>query len=97
MDDAQATAVFRIVQESLTNVLRHADAERVDVVLNCCEHGMELTVRDDGRGFNLATVGGESFGLLNIRERATILGGEATVESEPGEGTRVSIRIPLSA
>ncbi|HZX31801.1 MAG TPA: response regulator [Rhodocyclaceae bacterium] len=97
MDDAQATAVFRIVQESLTNVLRHADARRVDVVLNCCERGMELTVRDDGRGFDPSSVGGESFGLLNIRERATILGGEATVESEPGEGTRVSIRIPLSA
>ncbi|MGE5492204.1 MAG: PAS domain S-box protein [Actinomycetota bacterium] len=95
MDDAHATAIFRIVQESLTNVLRHADASHVAIVLHCCERGMELTVRDDGQGFDPSAVGGESFGLLNIRERATILGGEAVVESVPGEGTRVSIRIPL--
>ena len=95
LDDALATAIFRIVQESLTNVVRHAEARRVDIVLACSRGVLELSVRDDGRGFDPAAVGSSSFGLLNIRERVCMLGGEAVVESRPGEGCRVGIRIPL--
>lgn len=96
LDDAQTTAVFRIVQESLTNVARHARATRVDVAL--CRHGkgLELTVVDDGCGFEPAKVENGSFGLLGIRERALALGGRAAVLSEAGKGTRVSIWIPLA-
>lgn len=95
MEDAHATAVFRIVQESLTNVARHAAASRVHVALVCSEEGMELSVEDDGRGFDPAGVAPGSFGLIGMRERALILGGEARVDSSPGSGSRVSIRIPL--
>lgn len=97
MNDAHATAAFRIVQESLTNVSRHAEARRVHVTLNCAGDALELTVADDGCGFDVAAVGAASFGLFGIRERARNLGGRATVLSTPGRGTRVSIWIPLAA
>lgn len=96
LDDAQTTALFRIVQESLTNVARHARASRVDVALGRHGKGLELTVMDDGRGFESAKVENGSFGLLGIRERALALGGRAAVLSEAGKGTRVSIWIPLA-
>ncbi|HJV24353.1 MAG TPA: response regulator [Aromatoleum sp.] len=96
MDDAQATAAFRIVQESLTNVTRHAEARNVHVTLNCSGDAMELTVADDGCGFDAAEVGGSAFGLFGIRERARNLGGRASVVSEPGRGTQVRIWLPLA-
>lgn len=95
MGDAQATAVFRIVQESLTNVGRHAMAARVDVILKHTGKGLDLTVADDGCGFDTGAVQGASFGLMGMRERALALGGRVAVASSPGKGTRVSIWIPM--
>jgi len=97
MDDAHATAVFRIVQESLTNIARHAGASRVHVSLVCADEALDLTVTDDGRGFDAAALGATSFGLFGIRERARNLGGRANVVSVPGHGTRLNIWIPLAA
>lgn len=92
----QATAVFRIFQETLTNVARHAHATRVDVEL-AAEEGMAvLCVRDNGRGIDLATAQGKkSLGLVGMRERASLLGGSVEIDGAPGEGTRVVVRIPI--
>lgn len=93
-------ACFRIAQEAVTNVARHARARQVRVEL--CQQGEELllTVRDDGIGFDVtaarerATRGG-SLGLLGMQERASLLGGEVQVHSEPRHGTEVRARLPL--
>jgi signal transduction histidine kinase len=95
LDDTWATAVFRIVQESLTNVMRHADAASVAVSLKRDGEALLLEVKDDGRGFDYeAASHGPSFGLLGIRERVRVLGGSLTVDSGAGRGTVVSIHIP---
>lgn len=85
-------ACFRIAQEALTNALRHAGAQRVELTLALRDGGLELDVRDDGRGFALDTASG--LGLVTMRERAEQLGGELRIESAPGHGTRVRARVP---
>ncbi|MPW18780.1 response regulator [Paraburkholderia sp. CNPSo 3157] len=96
LSDAHATAVFRIVQASLTNVTRHADATRVDVTLISTTEKLELHVRDDGRGFDQQVVRRNySYGLLGMNERARLIGGSLSIGSTPGAGTTVSIHIPL--
>lgn len=88
--------VFRIVQEALTNVRKHAHARHVDVDLHIQPHGIDLVVRDDGRGFSPDTPnGGDHFGLRIMRERAESLGGTFRVVSAPGQGTRIEVHIPL--
>jgi PAS domain S-box-containing protein len=95
LDDTRATAVFRIVQESLTNVMRHAAASSVTVSLKREGETLRLEVRDDGRGFDYeAARHGPSFGLLGIRERVRGLGGSLSVDSRTGQGTTVSIQMP---
>lgn len=93
------TAVFRITQEALTNVAKHANAESVVVRLTEYESYIELSVVDDGRGFYPSRVLQESeqrdgWGLLGIQERAQLLGGKCHIESSPGQGTRVQVIIP---
>ncbi|MBC8746535.1 MULTISPECIES: response regulator [Paraburkholderia] len=96
LSDAHATAVFRIVQASLTNVARHAEATRVEVMLTSTAAKLELHVRDDGRGFDLQTARRDySYGLLGMNERARTIGGSLSIDSAPGAGTTVSINIPL--
>ncbi len=92
-------AAFRIVQEAVTNVVRHAGARRVDVVLRGAEERLEIEVRDDGRGFDAGETaghpgGGDHLGLQGMRERAQALGGNVTVETAPGRGT--ALRATLS-
>jgi signal transduction histidine kinase len=92
------TAFFRIFQEALTNVIRHARAQRVEVRLSEEAGQLVLEVADDGRGISEAEVHNtRSIGLLGIRERAALLGGEVSVKGEPGRGTIVSARIPRPA
>lgn len=92
---AATTCIFRMCQESLTNVAGHAHAARVDVVLTSDESSLTLTVRDDGRGFPHTTAGGAgSLGLLGMRERARIAGGTLRISSNANSGTVVSVRIP---
>lgn len=97
LQEPYATAVFRIVQESLTNVARHADASMVEVTIGRRGDVIILQVRDDGRGFAQAQPRKpNSFGLLGMRERAYLLDGEVLIDSTPGAGTCVSVRIPMT-
>lgn len=94
--DPQATAVFRIMQESLANVARHARASRVEVRLACSDGHIDLQVRDDGLGFDLGEARKpNSFGLVGLRERAHLVDGELHIDSAPGRGTSIEVRIPL--
>ncbi|MGB8929638.1 MAG: histidine kinase [Anaeromyxobacteraceae bacterium] len=93
------TALFRICQEALSNVARHAEASGVLVELGMEQDQLRLSIEDDGRGFDSAAPVSEEdrkhWGILGIKERAEILGGTATIESAAGKGTRVEVRIPV--
>src|SRR5690348_7830287 len=96
LPELQATAVFRAVQESLTNIAKHARATRVDVNIEQENSTLAIRVRDDGIGFSPEdSRKPNSFGLLGLRERAALLGGEASVTSAPGRGTEIEVRFPL--
>jgi signal transduction histidine kinase len=89
------TALFRIVQESLTNVALHAHATRVDVLLNRRNGCVAVTVEDNGVGFDPALVVRQNrLGLFGMRERVEMLGGSMTIESAPGKGTAVFVEVP---
>jgi PAS domain S-box-containing protein len=89
------TALYRVVQEALTNVLRHSAARRVSVVLMRSAAQASAVVEDDGGGFDADAVAGHRLGILGMRERAALVGGTLTVESGPGRGTTVIARVPL--
>jgi len=91
-----STAMFRIFQETLTNVARHAKATRAEVVLQKQRDRLVLLIHDNGRGFDQADPTlSKSLGLLGMRERAAILGGRVSISSAPGKGTTVTAWIPL--
>ncbi len=87
--------LYRIAQEALTNVAQHADASQVDVRLVTTPDQVQLTIEDDGRGFDTAGVPEDRYGLVGLNERAKLLGGRLTLESAPGAGTRVEVIVPL--
>ena len=91
--------LYRIIQESLSNALRHSGADRARVVVRADEGGVTAVVEDDGRGFNPAHLPdkGAGLGLVGMQERALMMGGRVAVDSTPGEGTRVRIEVPSSA
>jgi two-component system, NarL family, sensor histidine kinase DevS len=89
------TALYRIVQEALTNALKHADAGRVAVRLSTSERGVMLVVQDDGKGFRPGTVRDGGVGLLGMRERTALLGGRLTVDSSDGAGTMLTAEVPI--
>jgi signal transduction histidine kinase/streptogramin lyase len=92
--------LYRIVQEAVTNAVKYAQAKTLTLILKAQEHALRLVVRDDGRGFALAnglpdpSVKG-GLGLVGISERARIMGGQANFESAPGQGTTLTVNIPL--
>jgi len=89
------TAVFRIVQESLTNVVLHASATRADVLINILEDKIITIVEDDGIGFSPTwQLVEKHLGLFGMNERMEMLGGKLTLESSPGQGTAVNIEVP---
>jgi PAS domain S-box-containing protein len=97
LDPERSTAVCRIVQEALLNVRRHAAATRVWVELRRDEQSFVLEVRDNGRGIPPAKLKNlEGLGVLGMRERALVFGGTVAIRSDPGQGTRVEVRIPLT-
>ena len=95
VDPERATAIFRIFQETLTNVARHADASSVEVRLAKENGDLSLEVRDNGKGIPEDKLsGGGSLGILGMRERAMLLGGELIIQGLPGKGTTVRVLIP---
>ncbi len=100
LSPAVETSLYRILQESLTNVARHAEATEVEVALHRSDDSITLSVVDRGRGFpgertESSTAKG-AIGLASIRERALMLGGACLIRSEPGRGTTVQVSIPVS-
>lgn len=100
LDPIVETALFRIHQEALTNIMRHAKAEHVQLKLWRGEGVIVAEIQDDGVGFDPDSFkdgnrGGRGYGLLGMRERALLLGGEIEIDSRPGEGTRVEVKIPV--
>lgn len=97
LDTGQTIAIYRIVQEAMTNVARHSNASRVEVRLRVHDRTVLLEIRDDGRGVTADQAADRSsLGLVGIRERAQLIGGDAHIEGIEGRGTIVSVRIPMS-
>ncbi|HEX8963708.1 MAG TPA: ATP-binding protein, partial [Rhodocyclaceae bacterium] len=97
LDEDRAMALFRIAQESLTNVARHAKAPWASVRLSVEDGCAVARIQDGGRGFAPSAGVGKTFGLMGMRERALMLGGEVDIDSRPGDGTTVTARIPMTA
>ena len=88
------TVLYRLVQEALTNVVRHARASRVDVVLTVRDDTLVVLVEDDGVGFDPYSVSAEDhLGLFGMRERTEMIGGTLVIESEPGKGTTIMLEV----
>jgi signal transduction histidine kinase len=92
----KSTNLFRIVQESLTNVIRHANATKVEINLNEKDGILLLEVVDNGRGITgSAVTNPKSFGLIGIKERVHSLGGEIDIAGIPDAGTRIKVKLPI--
>ena len=96
LDEGQTTAVFRIVQEALANVVRHAGASRVNVQVGRDNGYWLMGVRDNGHSFDPEELNGKSFGIRNMQERARMLGGEFGIVALPGHSTLVTLRFPAT-
>jgi signal transduction histidine kinase len=99
-DDNAETHIYRIAQEALNNIAKHAKASSVSVLLERRENDVLLIIEDDGVGFLTGTVsrakrGGKGLGLRGMSERATLIGGSIEIESVPGKGTSIFVRIPV--
>ena len=92
---AKEVGLFRILQEALTNVMRHAQAQTVELTLSVEGQALCLCISDDGQGFVPESGRPTSFGLVGMRERVLMLGGTLSLHSKPGEGTTLSVRVPL--
>jgi signal transduction histidine kinase len=90
------TALYRLVQEALTNVVKHAAATSVNIVLTRRADGVSAVIEDDGQGFDQSSIRDDSFGLVGMRERLALLDGTLTVESRPGSGTTLLAYVPFS-
>jgi signal transduction histidine kinase len=95
VDSAAGREVIRVVREALTNVRKHADATNVLVSVRAANDRLEVEIADNGRGFNAASAGDETFGIKGMRERSRLLGGSLQIVSEPADGTRVRLSMPL--
>ncbi|WP_426135127.1 PAS domain-containing sensor histidine kinase [Pseudomonas sp. PWP3-1b2] len=97
LSDGKAIGLFRILQEALTNVMRHAQAHTVELTLTVEGPDLRLTISDDGVGFVQGEGRPVSFGVVGMRERVLMMGGQMSLHSEPGEGTTLSVTVPLDA
>ena len=89
-------AIYRIVQEALNNVWQHSYADSADVGLAKTETGLRFASSDAGQGFDPDHVNKKRYGLVGMRERARLLGGQATIDSAPGKGTRIRVELPIA-
>ncbi|HTH94961.1 MAG TPA: PAS domain-containing protein [Rhodocyclaceae bacterium] len=95
LDEVGATVVFRIVQESVTNIVRHSGAQEAEISLARGPSHYHLKIADNGSGFDLSAPRRKSLGLVGIRERVMLLNGELSIQSTPGQGTVIHIAIPI--
>ena len=96
LDPTLETTLYRIVQEALTNVLKHAGARRVSITLVRSDRSLTAVVEDDGRGFEPEATRREALGLAGMRERVALVGGRISIESAPGTGTTLAVEVPLT-
>lgn len=94
------TAIFRIIQEAVTNIVRHANAESASISIEFEDNSIAVHIEDDGKGFDFdeamrATREGRGLGLLSMKERAELLGGSLNIKSKPGQGTQIDLEIPV--
>jgi two-component system sensor histidine kinase DegS len=100
ISDAAKIATFRIIQEALNNAIRHAEANNAGISLNFADRGVAVSIRDDGRGFDMGRLRQDQsssrppLGLAGMQERAALLGGAVTILSRPGEGTSIEAFVP---
>src|SRR5258708_7364564 len=89
--------VLRVIREGLTNIAHHAQARQVEIRVSFAGTALQVEICDDGVGFDPATIKPEEghYGLLGLRERAHLIGGHLTILSQPGQGTRICLQIPL--
>lgn len=93
----KSTGIYRIFQESLTNIARHAKASLVSILIKLRNNELIMTIQDDGNGFDSSTIGiKKTLGILGMRERANIMGGIYFIESKPGKGTVTKLKIPVN-
>ncbi|MBA4358859.1 MAG: hypothetical protein C0405_14160, partial [Desulfovibrio sp.] len=93
----KAIVAYRVAQEALTNVTRHAQAGKVEVSLAAAQGSLTLVVGDDGQGFDQERMAGqEGWGLAGMRERASLAGGRLEIASAPGRGTTIKLDLPLT-
>jgi signal transduction histidine kinase len=85
-------AIFRIIQEALTNIARHSEAKSVNISVLIDGRGFEISIQDDGKGFDVSTGLEHHYGIINMKERARLIGAELRIESSPGSGTRVVLK-----
>ena len=98
LQEPWATVVFRLIQESLTNVARHAEATRVEISLRLVDEQVELLIADNGRGFDVSEPRDTSaFGLVGMRERVYLVSGDIDIDSAPGRGTAIRVTIPVGS
>ena len=95
LSDDTETHLFRIAQEALTNIARHAHAQHVQVTLTSNGQDIRLSIQDDGRGLSGASSTGRGLGLIGMRARARSFGGDVTVHSRPGQGVLIEVQVPL--
>ena len=97
IDPGVATGLFRLYQESLTNIARHSGASRVNAELMVESEHIRLSVKDDGKGFDTQKIHGrKTLGLLGMKERVLMMSGQLNIKSKPGKGTEVTIKVPLA-
>jgi len=93
-DHCVETCVYRIIQESLTNIIKHAEADAVKILLEWRREKIRCVIEDNGKGFDPENIPNDRLGLYGMEERAHLLGGVLKVDSECGEGTMISFTIP---
>lgn len=93
-EDLISITLYRITQEALTNIIRHAGATVVHITLSDAERQITLTIEDNGRGMDVSQMNVKSLGIIGMRERTNSVGGKFSIESHPGQGTKVTVIIP---
>jgi signal transduction histidine kinase len=100
LDTARRTVLFRVAQEAMTNVARHAKASRVEVNIQKLPRAARMDIKDNGRSFQVERIlhanGNKRLGLLGMRERVEMVGGTFCVESAPGDGTTIRVEVPFA-